>query len=546
MEEHKNTTAYFTMECALEDRMRNYAGGLGILAADILLSCADTETPVVGVSLIYHQDDDPRQALDISQFAEDTGKKIIVQIEERDVDVAIWRTTVRGVSGKSVDLILLSTYVESNEQWDRDITKHLYSSEEYTRICQEAILGIGGVRALEALDIRPTKYHMNEGHCSFLTLELLRVYECEDTVRSMCTFTTHTPVEAGFDRFSPRLVGQVLTTMLPEDTSAYIHHDRFDMARLGMKMSKHNNSVAKRHNTLCHDMFPEFSFENITNGMYHPRWAGKAMTQLFDRYLPEWQAHPEIFKEAPERITTSDLRICHGYEKEHLIQWVNAHPEFFPFDDITEDDLLEREILTLGFARRFVPYKRPELILHEIERFAGISKGKVQLIFAGKCHPADGFCNSTKALIRERAFQLRNQVRICVLPTHNIEVASYLTTGCDAWLNTPVPPQEASGTSGMKAAMNGLLNLSVADGWWMEGFRENPSAGWSFWGGSGANDAYVNSEDAHELLNKLEDVVACYYERPEEWLERMKAAISLTATFNTHRCIKEYQDKLWS
>ena len=537
--------AYFSMEVALSRDVPNYAGGLGVLAADTLYSFADKRVPAVGISLIYHQDDDPLQAFQMQKFFHRCEPTITVMIENRPVKVAIWKLMMRGNVG-SIPLYFLSTYLPENAQWDREITKHLYAPDRYTRLCQEVILGIGGVRALEALGYTGIrKYHLNEGHCALATLELLRTHNYdEEKVRSLCTFTTHTPIAAGHDVFEYSLAYQVLGDMLPWNIRSLASNEALHMTRVALSLSGKANGVSKRHSQVCSEMFSGHEFETVTNGVYHPRWVGGPMQSLLDMYIPHWRQHPKMLNKILEEVSEKAIIRAKSEQKHELISWINSQSFFFPFEDIEERDFFEKDILTIGFARRFVPYKRPELIFRHLERLRLIGKKKIQLVFAGHCHPSDTFCDSIMQEIVKYARSLRGDVRIALVPDYHLEIAERLVTGCDVWLNTPVPPQEASGTSGMKVALNGGLNLSIADGWWREGYALQPKSGWVFGGGE-TGESRDDDRDATELLDALERVIYCYYHHKRGWLQRMRAAIALGSYFNTHRMIQEYEKKIW-
>ncbi len=544
--EQKNI-AYFSMEFAFHSDMPNYAGGLGVLAADMMRSCADLSLPVIGVTLFYHRSDSAAYAFPIGTYLKNTGKTVTVKIEHRYVKIAIWKMDIIGETGYSVPIIFLSANLKENEKWDRDLTKHLYAPDEYTRISQEAILGVGGVRALTELGYDIKHYHMNEGHSSLLTMELLHRFSGDvSKVKEVSTFTTHTPVKAGFDRFNMSMMRQVLTDFLPEDVSDFIVNERFGMARLGFKLSKKINSVSEKHREVCKEMFPEFEFLNITNGVHLKSWVGNEINKLLDKYLPGWSKNPEMLLDVLYSVPKDEIRQAHKKQKEELCNWINSHYEFFAFGDVTVNDHFDPNVLTISFARRYVPYKRHELIFQDIEKLLRIGEGKIQIVFAGHCNQDDNYCNSVRESIYKYAKDLRGRIKIVVISNYNLKIARKLVTGSDIWLNTPVPPREASGTSGMKAALNGVLNLSVADGWWIEGYKMFPYAGWSFLGTECKRGDYLNHDDAYELLIKLEDAIYQYYNHPEHWIERMSYAIALLSKFNTHRVVKEYEKKMWT
>lgn len=539
--------AYFSMEFALASDIPNYAGGLGVLAADMLYSAADLGLKAVGVSLIYHGNDDPKLAFPLAHYFERCPETVEVQIENRRVKVAIWKKEIK--SGRHhVPVYFLSTFLPENERWDRDLTKNLYADNAYTRLCQEALLGIGGVRALETLGYADTRhYHLNEGHCSFLTLELLRQnnYD-ENKVRALCSFTTHTPIASGHDYFDYDLTNRVIGGALPWDIRQLAGNDRLGMTQLALSLSGKANAVSRRHAEVCREMFPGREFEYVTNGIYHPHWAGRHMRRLLDENLPDWRDQPEILANAPQEISDKELFRARKKEKEDLVEWINSNPEFFPFRDVGDEDYFSEDVLTIGFARRFVPYKRPELIFRQAEALRKIGNKKLQLVFAGHCGPTDNFCNTIMHTIEDYTQKFRGEIKVALVPDYKLDIAFHLVSGCDVWLNTPIPPQEASGTSGMKAALNGCLNLSVPDGWWIEGIQKYPKAGWAFGSRTiDADEGRRDDEDAEDLIAKLQNVIYCYYERKEEWAERMKYSIALLSYFNTHRVIREYQEKMW-
>jgi len=538
--------AYFSMEFALESDIPNYAGGLGVLAADMMYSCADLGVAAVGVSLIYHQHDDPASAFPLDRYFERCWETVEVMIENRSVKVAIWKKEIK--SGRHrVPIFFLSTYLPENQPWDRDLTKNLYAGDGYTRLCQETILGVGGVRALAALgytDIR--HYHLNEGHCSLLTLELLRQYAYdENKVRSLCSFTTHTPIPAGHDYFDYDQAYRTISDVLTWNIRQLAGPDRLGMTQIGLALSAKANAVSRRHTEVCREMFPGQNFLSITNGVYHPRWVGKHMKALFDRLLSDWKMKPEILAEAPRLLSDTDLDLAREKEKKELVRWINAHQEFFPFEKVTAKERFSKDILTIGFARRFVSYKRPELIFALSETLQKIGSGRIQLVFAGHCSPTDNFCTNIMQDIEKYTQKFRGDIRVALVPDYKLNIAHHLVSGCDIWLNTPIPPQEASGTSGMKAALNGCLNFSIPDGWWLEGIEKYPQSGWVF-GGQNATGSDRDEKDASDLMLKLEDAIDCYYNRKEEWTERMKYSIALLSIFNTHRVVRQYQEEMWN
>lgn len=546
--EKLQTTAYFSMEIALQDAIPNYAGGLGILAGDTLHSCADLNKDVVGVSLVYHQSEEEDKRFKTEEFLKLSNKTVEVEIEGRAVKILIWELDLDGKNGNSLPIIFLSSNHPDNKKWDRDLTKYLYAADRYTRLGQEIILGIAGARALEALGYNNINtFHMNEGHASLLTLELLKKCDYDEKkVRELCTFTTHTPVPAGHDHFQYNLAYKTMNRIIPLDIKEYAGYNDLSVTHLALNLSRVSNSVSAKHREVCEGMFPRHDFENVTNGIYHPRWVGSSVKKVLDETFPNWEENPELLKDAVAKIDSEKLTAAHKEQKKELVDWLNSQAELFPFEEREDDDYFGVKTLTIGFARRYVPYKRHTLIFKDLERLRNIGYRKIQLVFAGNCHEGDSFCNQIKHDVERYSHMLRGQIRAAILTKYNIEVAQKLIGGCDVWLNNPIPPREASGTSGMKASLNGGLNLSILDGWWIEGFEMNKKAGWGFGNEEFKEGEDQDSHDSRVLLDQLEDLIDCYYNRQPEWQERMRSAISLVSYFNTHRLANEYQDKIWT
>ncbi len=538
--------AYFSMEFAFNLKIPNYAGGLGVLAADTMYSCADLEIPIVGVSLIYHQDDDIKKAFRPSLFMEKIEKKVSVEIEDRVVVLEIWKMEIKGKTGHIVPIYFLSSFSPENPRWDRDLTKHLYASDRYTRLGQEVLLGVGGFRALKALGYNIKTFHMNEGHSAFLTLENLKNSNGNIAqAKKLATFTTHTPITAGHDYFDYQISKKTLGKILPDNIKEIASKEMLGMTQLGLSLSRKANAVSQKHREVCRKMFPENIFESVTNGIYHERWIGKDMGKLLDEKIPLWRKNPEILERKAFDLSDNDLFKVRKKQKNALISWINSKKEHFPFNDATNDDLFDNDVLLIGFARRFVPYKRPSLIFKNLKTLRELGYRKVQLVFAGRCHPDDQFCNSMLDTIRLHAKELRGQIKVAIIPNYNLNIAKKLTTGCDIWLNNPTPPREASGTSGMKAALNGVLNLSILDGWWIEGYKMFPKSGWAFGKNEDLGSENRDDSDNQELLVQLEDVIHCFYDKKVKWAEKMKNSIASSSYFNTHRMVKEYRNKIW-
>jgi starch phosphorylase len=551
MREQQESIAYFSMEIALEPAMPTYSGGLGMLAGDTIRSAADLKVPMVAVTLL-HRKGYFNQKLDLSgwqteapaewpveKFCRELSARAQVSVEGRIIHLRAWQYIVRGINGHDVPVILLDADLPENSEWDRVLTHFLYGGDAHYRLCQEVILGIGGVRILRALGYNLSRYHMNEGHASLLGLELLDEsaqgmnrsrfgQEDIERVRSQCVFTTHTPVPAGHDKFPLDHVGRVLGR-----SDIFAMHEVFccvgelNMTYLALNLSHYVNGVAKRHGEVSRqiltprDAYHHYQIDSITNGVHLPTWAAPSFTALFDHHIPGWREDNSSLRNAL-RIPTEEVWQAHATAKARLIEEVNrrAHADF------------DAETLTLGFARRATAYKRASLLLTESARLKSIAArlGRLQVVFAGKAHPRDEpGKHLIQQLVRGRD-SLRPEVKIVYLENYDWDMARLLTAGVDVWLNTPQPPLEASGTSGMKAALNGVPSLSVLDGWWIEGCIEDVT-GW----------AIGNHSDAASLYEKLQHVLPCFYQQRDQFVRIMRQAIALNGShFNTQRMVQEY------
>lgn len=547
--------AYFSMEVGVESGMPIYSGGLGILAGDTLKSCADLKIPTVGVTLLYAHgyfdqkldESGNQQELptnwDPSRFAQPLPVKIQIPIEGRSVTVRAWQYDIVGSSGFTVPLILLDTNVEENSPSDRELTGWLYGGDDRYRIVQEIVLGMGGMRMLYALGYTEIeRFHMNEGHAAFLVLTLLAEHKHEGTldwdfsgIRNQCIFTTHTPVPAGHDRFSYDLVKQVLGASLPLELLRMLGgQDQLNMTLLALNMSDYVNGVAKRHGEVSQEMFPGYAIDSITNGVHSATWTCPSFKTLYDRHIPGWTKDPFSLRHAIS-IPKQEVWNAHVEAKAQLIKEINnrTHLSFKP------------ETLTIGFARRAALYKRADLIFSDPNQIQDIARnaGRIQILFAGKAHPKDGGGKEVIRRIFRMAQQLQHEVAIVYLENYDIALAKLIISGVDLWLNTPHRPLEASGTSGMKATHNGIPNLSVLDGWWIEGHIEGVT-GWSI-GPATINQTKPEEmahEDAQDLYQKLRNVIVpMFYQDRERWIDMMRQSIAFNASFfNTHRMVQQY------
>ncbi|HRC44884.1 MAG: alpha-glucan family phosphorylase [Nitrospira sp.] len=547
--------AYFSMEVAADPGMPTYSGGLGVLADDTLRSCADLKIPIVGVSLLYrrgyfeqhldewgNQHERPVQ-WDPSRLARLLPTTVRMSIEGRPVVVRAWQHDITGLTGYVVPLLLLDTNVEENAAVDRELTSDLYGGDERYRLAQEIVLGIGGVRMLRALGYTQVeRLHMNEGHAALLAIELLRERKERespawdfDEVRRACIFTTHTPVPAGHDQFSYELVKQMLGDAAPLEVLQMLGgRDRLNMTLLALNMSTYVNGVAKRHGEVSQEMFPGYAIDSITNGIHSATWTSPSFQQLFDRHIPGWRADSFALRHAIS-IPVQDIWAAHAQAKARLFEEVRKRTSLSFRDDA----------LTIGFARRATQYKRAELVFSEPSQLLDMAGtvGPIQFIFAGKAHPKDEPGKEIIRRIIHIAGQLNPEIPIAYLENYDLLLAKLLTSGVDLWLNTPLRPLEASGTSGMKAAHNGVPSLSVLDGWWVEGCIEGVT-GWAI--GRGSSDAASQegsgARDARELYDKLRGVIApLFYQDRERWSGIMRSTIAFNASFfNTHRMVQQY------
>jgi starch phosphorylase len=550
---HKRRVGFFSMEIALEPAMSTYSGGLGVLAGDMLRSAADLDIPMVAVTLVSRQgyfrqeiDEQGRQIehpdpWNPHERAHALPAKIGVRIENRDVWVGGWLYVVKGLGGGQQPVILLDSNLAENTAADRAITDYLYGGDDAYRLKQEIVLGIGGVRMLEALGFQIEMYHLNEGHSALLTLQLLQrfAHPLEELrpgeprfdlpqVRELCHFTTHTPIEAGHDRFSYELVHAVLGETIDRDTLQLLAgSDCLNTTRLALNLSEYVNGVAKRHAETSERLFPGYRVSAITNGIHPYTWAAADLAKLFDKHLPGWCIEPELLMRADCCLPSEELWACHARAKAQLLKRVEAETGV----------RLDAAIPLLGYARRMTQYKRPDLLFSDLGRLRRLAaKFPLQIVLAGKAHPRDETGKRAIEFLHSVMRELAGAVAVAFLPNYDMVAALAMVAGVDVWLNTPQPPLEASGTSGMKAALNGVPNLSVLDGWWLEGHIEGIT-GWAI----GNGDSGPPGPDAESLYDKLERTVLPLYADRNGWIAVMKGAISRNASiFHSHRTMRRY------
>ncbi len=550
--------AYFSMEIGLSADLPTYSGGLGVLAGDTIKSAADLKLPMVAVTLI-HRKGYFNQSFDDSgwQLEEDVDwspaeamqlldTKVDVQIEGRRVVVQAWQYDVVSLTGGVLPVLFLDTSAEENDPIDQSLTDKLYGGDHVHRFKQEVVLGIGGVRMLKALEVDVKKFHLNEGHASLLTLELLRETKRDieqvwderlqwddESVRERCVFTTHTPVAAGHDKFGYDVVEQVLgDTVDLKILRELAGEDALNMTVLALNLSRYVNGVAKKHGEVSQHMFEGYAIHAITNGVHSFTWTADPFKQLFDRYIPGWANEPELLVRV-DNIPDGEIWDTHQICKQALVDYCDENA------GIT----LDPHVLTIGFARRAASYKRADLIFSDLERLRKIGGGKLQIVYAGKAHPADTIGKEMIQHVVQSLQELEGDIPGVYLPGYDMNLSSVLIPGVDVWLNNPIRPQEASGTSGMKAAHNGVPNFSVLDGWWIEGHIEGVT-GWSI--GPEAKEVSLterhDEEDLESLYHKLEQIlIPTYYGDREKWISIMKGAIGKNAYyFNTHRMMRRY------
>lgn len=536
---------YFTAEIGLWSELHTYSGGLGVLAGDHVKSAADAEIPLVGVTLVYrkgygrqHLDKygvqtETYRDLDPAKHMQDTGVEISLPLDGGELWAKVWRAEITGVSGHVVPVYFLDTFHPKNSEKHLELGLTLYGGDDWVRIRQEYLLGVGGLRLLDKLGLEVDGLHLNEGHCTFALLEMLGKGWTREQLAKRVLFTTHTPVPAGHDRFEWDAVEEVLGDLMPSDAKQLVidagdpeEGRRISMSHLAVALSGPVNAVSNLNAWVASSMFADHHIAPITNGVHHITWTSPMMADLFDKQLPGWREDPTKLAHAG-KIPTQDLAGARDVARKVLRELVQT----------STGVRLDKNRLTIGFARRFATYKRANLVFSDLERLREIGSGKIQFVFSGKAHPRD---EGGKALIKsifDSAKDLEEEIPVAFLEDYSMATGLAMTGGVDIWLNNPIRPMEASGTSGMKAAMNGVPNCSILDGWWPEGCEHGVN-GWAI---GEADDERDDVRDAMNVLDVIEnEVLPAWNEGDEKWCEIMRASIATSARFTGARMISDY------
>ena len=542
----KPKIAYFSMEIGIDENIPSYSGGLGILAGDTIKSCADLNVPIVGITLLsengyfYQKIDENGNQIElpidfnVSKFLQKLPSISSINIEGREVKVQAWLYQYKGIGGYIVPVFFLDTNIDGNTDWDRTLTKYLYGGDNKYRLAQEIVLGIGGVRILKILGYKTiSKYHMNEGHAALGTLELFNLCNDVEKVRQQCVFTTHTPIAAGHDQFTLPLAKSMLGNILPDFILKDVtFENKLNMTRLALFFSHYVNGVAKKHGEVSRMMFPGYSIDSITNGVHSSTWVSESFKKLFNKTIPGWLSDPYLLRSA-QSIEKTQIWDAHIQAKQELINFVNTN----------YNACMNCDDFTIGFARRQTAYKRPDLLISDPKRLMHIAEknGPIQIIYAGKAHPKDESGKEAIKNIFNVMKTINGKVKITFIQNYNITISKLIIAGVDLWLNTPRRPREASGTSGMKAAHNGIPQFSTLDGWWLEGCIENIT-GWAIGPEKTEHEESDDKIDSYDLYDKLEKLIMPkFYQDRDNWIRTMRSCIALNASFfNTNRMIQQY------
>ena len=535
---------YFTAEIGLWSELHTYSGGLGVLAGDHVKSAADTGIPLVGVTLLYHQgyarqhidaagiQTETFPEVDMNRLLSKTDIVLELELDGKPLFAYVWMAEILGQSGHMVPVYFMDTRHPENTTQHQELSSRLYGGDDGVRIRQEYVLGVGGVQLFDHLEVELSGLHLNEGHCTFAMLELLKRGWSREQLAQRSLFTTHTPVPAGHDRFDWSLVEDVIGDLLPTDAKELVrnagdpeHGARCSMSHLAVSLSTTVNAVSKLNADVAMTMFDQ-NIQPITNGVHHITWTSPVMASFFDKHLVDWRIQPESIAKA-EALPTEDLMEARSKARKQLYDYVQSTTGVELFSDR----------LTIGFARRFATYKRANLVFKDLERLRKIGAGKIQFVFSGKAHPRD---QGGKQLIRdifESAHQIADEIPVAFIENYDMHTGLMMTSGVDIWLNNPIRPMEASGTSGMKAAMNGVPNCSILDGWWPEACIHGVN-GWAI---GNAEDDRNDDRDAENIYNVLQhDVIPLWEQGGDAWAEMMKASIAASAGFTGQRMIQDY------
>ena len=538
--------AYFSAEIGISSSIPTYSGGLGVLAGDHIKAAGDAGISMCAITLLYKEgyfqqrlDEEGVQTETYPRFDPDPLIKQMdlnfsIQLRNRKVFIQVFKFEYVADSGDRVPIFFLDTDTDKNIDEDRFITHRLYSGDKDHRILQESVLGFGGIKLLQKLEQNSIKtYHMNEGHCSFLVLSLLRHFKGDaDKVKSLCHFTTHTPVPAGHDHFSLDRTKNILNDFIPDDMvlPSIEKSQRLHMTELGLHFSRSANGVSELHGDVAQNQFPWATIGFITNGVHHSYWMGTTFKNIFDKYLPGWRLDPDKLLEI-DSVPDQILLEAHLSRKKRLLTYANSQT----------GKALDMETLTIGFARRSATYKRAQLLFNDLEKLRLLGHKKIQIIYSGKAHPKD---TGGKELIRQivtKAKSLFGSIKIIYLENYDMWLGRLITSGVDVWLNTPLRPNEASGTSGMKATLNGVPNLSILDGWWAEGCDHKVN-GWAIGDPKHPDD----QKDAEHLYYLLENqIIPMFYDNKKKWIGIMKQAIKTGVRFTAFRMINEYKNQYY-
>ncbi|MEE2747481.1 MAG: alpha-glucan family phosphorylase [Candidatus Thermoplasmatota archaeon] len=528
------SVAYLSAEVGFESGLHTYSGGLGVLAGDHIKSAADAGIDLVGCTLLYrkgygrqHLDSEGNQTetyaeIDPNEFLLDTGIEIHLPLDGTTLHSKVWLYRIKGIH-----TYFLDTRHPENSQEHASLGNRLYGGDDSTRIRQEYLLGVGGIRAIQALGHEISGLHLNEGHCTFAMLEMLNQGWSREQLKQRCLFTTHTPVPAGHDRFSWNDVSSVLGELLPNDAKTLVDDEVMcSMSHLAVALAGQVNAVSNLNAYVASGMFAGTHIHPITNGVHHETWTSPALAQLFDTHLGGWREDPTVLAHAG-RIPDAELMEARNEARAVLRDLVRASTgvEF------------SAERLTIGFARRFATYKRANLVFSDLERLRSLGSGRIQFVFAGKAHPRD---EGGKQLIRDifqGAAQVADEIPVAFLEDYSMDTGLAMTSGVDIWLNNPIRPMEASGTSGMKAARNGVPNCSILDGWWPEACEHGVNG----WGIGEGEDERDDSRDAKAVYDTLEhEVLPAWNGNAEHWNDLMRASIATSARFTGARMISDY------